>query len=243
MKQVPVLVFFIGSCLALPPRAFPQDHPADSVFLQQAVANLSQAYKKETAENLRLYNGTEYLRQGHGVKGFPFFQSADKLMGDVFYDGTLYRDVPMQYDLEEDNLVISDYSGNVFIRLVKEKVRYFIMDGHRFVLLPAAEGLSQPGFYEELYAGKIHAYVKRQKKMALSVNASDNDAAYLPVAGYFIEKQGIFYGISSERSALSVLNDKKELLKKYIRSNKLNFKKHPEIFIARLSDYYTQLKN
>ena len=243
MKQAPVVLFFIGFCGVLPLCACSQNLPADSVFLQQAVAAASRAYKKEIAENLHLYNGSEYLRQGHGVKGFPFFQSAELLKGDVFYDGNLYHDIGMQYDLEEDNLVISDYSGNVFIRLVKEKLPWFMIDGHRFVLLTEGTGLPLAGFYEQLHAGVVNAYVKRQKKMALSVNASDNDASYLMSNTWYIEKQGVFFVVTGERAVLSVLNDKKDLLKKYIRSARLSFKKDPDRFIARVTDYYTQIKN
>jgi len=243
MKLVPVLVFFIGYCLALPACALSQSSPADSAFLQQAIANISLTYKKETAENLHLYNGSEYMRHGHGVKGFPFFQSAGMLKGDVFYDGNLYHDISMQYDLEEDNLVINDYSGNVFIRLVKEKVQYFIIDGHTFVPLAAGGGLPLGGFYGLLQRGAVNAYVKKQKKMALSVNASDNDASYLTLNTYYIEKQAVYFVVTGERAVLSLLNDKKDVLKKYIRSAKLSFKKDPDQFIARVTGYYNQLKN
>jgi hypothetical protein len=241
MKQVPVLVFFIGSCLTLPLRALSQNTPADSAFLQQAIANISMAYKKETAENLHLYNGSEYLRQGHGVKGFPFFQSAGMLKGDVFYDGSLYHDVSMQYDLEEDNLVISDYSGNVFIRLVKEKVQYFIIDGHRFVHLGAGAGLPADGFYESLYNGKLNAYARRQKKTIQALNPADE--GYRLYNTWLVEKQGAFFTVAGEGSVLEILSDKKDLLKKYIRSDKLKFKKTPEIFLARVAGYYDQLNN
>jgi len=241
MKQVPVLVFFIGYCLALPAWALSQSSPADSAFLQQATANISLAYKKETAENLHLYNGSEYLRHGHGVKGFPYFQSAGMLKGDVFYDGNLYPDINMQYDLEEDNLVISDYSGNVFIRLVKEKVQYFIIDGHRFDHLRAAAGLPADGYYESLYNGKLNVYARQQKTTVQALNPADE--GYRLYNTWFVEKQGAFFSVEGEGPLLEILSDKKDLLKKYIRSNKLKFKKAPEMFLARVTGYYDQLNN
>ncbi len=243
MNLLAVFVLIPGACLVLLPRSGAQALPPDTAFSRQAMAAAEQLYKKEIAENLHLYNGTEYLPRGHGVKGFPFFQWPGLVSGSVFYDGNLYTAVGMQYDLEEDNLIINDYSGNYFIRLLKDKVGYFIISGHRFVHLLSGEGLPASGFYESLYNGKINAYARRQKKMALSVNASDNDASYLTVNAWFIEKGDKFFPVSGEHSMLAVLNDKKDLLKKYIRSTKLVFKKDPETFIARVSAYYTQLNN
>jgi len=241
MKQKYVFVLIPVYCL-LPFLSRAQTAPADSAFGRQVAALLVQSYKKQTAENLHLYNGSEYVLHGHGVKGFPFFQSATPLNGSVFYDGNLYEDTGLQYDLEEDNLVISDYSGNYPICLVKDKIGYFNIDGHRFVRLLSGEGLPSPGFYESLYSGKLNAWAKKLKK-PISLDASGSDASYHAYASYFIEKQGVFYPVDKERSVLAVLNDKKDVLKKFIRSNKLSYKKDPELFLTRVAEYYTQQKD
>lgn len=238
MKQLYVFVFFLLYGLALSLPVFPQTAPADSAFLQQAAANVSQVYQKEIAENLHLYNGSEYLRSGHGVKGFPFFGSAGMLKGDVFYDGCLYVGVRMQYDVVEDNLVISDYTGNVYIRLVRDKIRYFILDGHRFEYIKTVEGLSTTGFYESLYAGTASGYARRRKSIA---GAAANMASYVSYDSWLIEKGGVFFPVENERSVLAALSDKKDLLRKYIRMTRLDFKKDPAGFLAAVLTYYDQV--
>lgn len=240
MKQVYVFVLFLDGCLVAGLCSTAQSTAADSAFRSRAMAGLQQSYKKEIAENLRLYNGTQYLRQGHGVNGFPFFQWSSVQEGTVFYDGNCYEQVPMQYDLQEDNLVINDYTGNNFIRLIKNKVRYFIIAGHRFVLLDEGEGLPVPGFYEQLYGGAVNAWARRQKVTTQVLNAAGNDLRYTQYNSWFIEKQGVFYAVESEHAVLAVLGDKKDALKKYIRSAGLRFKKDPEGFLAKAIDYYTQ---
>lgn len=240
MKQLYVFVLFLAYSLVLSPAAFPQTAPADSLFLQQTVANISQAYQKATAENLHLYNGSEYLRGGHGVKGFPFFLSGEMLKGDVWYDGCLYAGVRMQYDVVEDNLVISDYTDNVYIRLVKDKIRYFIIDGHRFEHIKTGEGLPGAGFYENLYSGRLSAYARRRKSVS---GAATNMASYASYDSWLIEKDGVFFPVENERSAMAVLADKKDLLKKYIRSARLDFKKDPAGFLAGLLACYDRLNH
>ena len=174
------------------------------------------------------------------LNGFPFFQWSGAQEGAVFYDGNWYEQVPMQYDLQEDNLVINDYTGNNSIRLIKNKVRYFIIAGHRFVLLAEGEGLPAPGFYEQLYSGPVNAWVRRQKVTTQVLNAAGNDLRYTQYNSWFIEKQSVFYAVENEHAVLAVLADKKEALKKYIRSAGLRFKKDPEGFLAKVIDYYTQ---
>ena len=237
-----IFVLIPGCCLVFPLHSGAQTIPADTAFSRQALAALEQLYKKETAENLHLYNGTEYLPRGHGIKGFPFFSAPGLLNGSVLYDGNLYSDVAMQYDLEEDNLVINDYSGHLSLRLVKNKVRWFTLGGHRFVYLTEGRGLPVTGFYENLYSGKAGAWARRQKKV-LSLDASGSDASYRSYDDYFIERAGTWFVIDNERALLAALSDKKDLLKKFIRSNKLRFKKDPEAFVARTAEYYTELKD
>jgi hypothetical protein len=199
VKQGTICLLFLGCCLSVSLRSGAQTAPADTVFSRQALALLEQSYKKQAAENLRLYNGGEYLPHAHGVKGFPFLGSPDPLKGSVFYDGNLYEDVGMQYDLEEDNLVIRDYSGNYSICLVKQKIAYFIIDGHRFVYLQAGNGLPSAGFYESLYSGKTGGYARRQKKI-LSLDPTGSDASYHSYNEYFIEKGGVYIPVKNERA-------------------------------------------
>jgi len=54
--------------------------------------------------NLRLYTGPEYVRNGIKALGYPFFQSEDALDGSFVYDGASYDHIPLQYDLVTDEV-------------------------------------------------------------------------------------------------------------------------------------------
>jgi hypothetical protein len=227
----------MGACLS----ASSQTAPADSLFPQQVADYLITAWKKEVAENLHLYNGSEYLLRGHGMKGFPFFRSPDLLKGSVWYDGNLYTGVDLQYDLEEDNLVTRDYTNNVSIRLVKDKIAWFVIDGHRFIHLHQGEGLPVAGFYESLFSGRLNAYARRVKTN-VPMPGSDG-RMYQSYDTWYIEKQGVFYPVTGDRAVLDILADKKDVIKKYARANKLDFKKDPDTFLEKTVAYYTQLND
>ena len=53
----------------------------------------------------------------------------------------------------------------------------------------------------------------------------------------------VYYSVDGKNALLDVLKDKKDDLKKYIRTNKLNFKKNLESSLVLVTIYYSQLKH
>lgn len=230
--------------LLLSGKAFSQH--ADSVLYKQAADNLIALYKMQTGSAQHLYNGTEYAFLGHNINGTPYFESSEAQMGSVFYDGYLYENIPMYYDMISHVLVIKDYSNNYPVMLVQSKIKYFVLAGHRFINT-GGENISAAGtasqFYDELYHGNILLLAKREKQLLLSSNAESNDSKYQQYNYYYVYKNETLYGISNERTLVTVLKDKKELVKKYIRANRLNFKKDFETAAENTIRYYDQLRN
>ena len=113
----------------------------DSAFYVQSLYNASTAYKKQVQENLHIFNGIEYLRANHGVKGTAFFETDSLLPGAVFYDGRLYENTPMHYDIVSDNVVVDNFTHSNELMLVPEKVGYFFILQHLFVRITADSSL------------------------------------------------------------------------------------------------------
>jgi hypothetical protein len=85
----------------------------DSLIDIQTKNNVVALFDNTVKGNTGLYNGSEYLYGGHNVKG------------SVLYDGTVYNDVPMRFDLITNELIILDYTKNFPIKLITPKVDYF----------------------------------------------------------------------------------------------------------------------
>ncbi|MES1221553.1 MAG: hypothetical protein ABUT20_38995, partial [Bacteroidota bacterium] len=93
-----------------------------------------------------------------------------------------------------------------------------------------------------LVDGKISVYARREKQLKVSSSA-DEDAKYLEYNFYFIRKNDRFYKVDDKSSLLNLLIDKKDQLKKFIKANKLNFRKRLEEAIVKTTNYYIQLIN
>ena len=241
MKSVhTVLLLLLASGLVA------QQPSTDSALYVRSVNNVLQLYKKEVKENLHIFNGIEYLRTSHGVKGTPFFEADSLLPGGVFYDGRLYEDVPLHYDMVTDNVVISNYARNNEIVLVPEKLNYFYAAQHLFVRITADSSLPsfiQTGFYEKLYDGKMMVLVRRQKVPRQAGIASDTELRYNEYNYYFVFMNNTFYRADDKNDFLSLAGDKKEEIRKFIKTNKLKFNKKREAAMISIAEYYSQLKN
>jgi hypothetical protein len=183
-------------------------------------------YFKSLGPELSLYNGIFYRGYNRypNDEGQPYFGTDELAEGSVFYDGTLYENVEMLYDLLEDKLIIDHKYGAVRLELITKKIRYFTLNKHRFVYLTAETKSSPPsGLYELLYNGNYKVYARWKKKKISVANAHDLQTRYEEHYQFYIYKDEVFIPVKSKSSVLNVLIDKKPALQKFIRKQKLKF--------------------
>lgn len=189
----------------------------------------------------RLYNGHQYIRNGAYAIGFPFFDADSLQPGSLVYDGIDYRNMVLQYDLVLDQLIIPDYTHDGLISLIPEKVTRFSIGSHTFgYFIKSDAGPPQTGFYEVLYAGsKISLLARRQKRLIFPPdNTTPN--RYDAIDQYFLRIENRFQRVTGKSTLLAALPDKTEQVKKYIRKNRIRFKKKLEKDLLQTIAYYQQ---
>lgn len=232
--------------LAFSQICFSQESINDSTNKNSAADNLVADYKNALKENLRLYNGKEYQFSGHNANGFPFFQSVNVLNGSVLYDDNLYTNIPLYYDLVNEAVVTKDYTNNFPVQLISGKIKYFIIDGHKFVNAAVDDNFpvtSVKGFYEELYNGKAIAFAKKQKTIRQRASSEGTETSYKEYDSYFVYFNNQVYKVNNEKSLLDVFNDKRADLKKFISTNNINFRKNFENALVSVTRYFDQISN
>lgn len=217
----------------------------DTAFYKQSVANARSAYQADMRETLHIYNGAAYLRAGHGFKGSPFFESDSLLPGAVFYDGRLYDNLLLHYDMVTDRVIINNYQQQNELQLVPEKLTYFLIAQHVFVRVTADSSMPSfitTGFYERLNDGRMAVFARRQKIPRLAANAVDNEGRYEVYNNYFVLLNDVFYQADDKTDFLSVMGNEKEAIARYIKENRISFKKKREAAMVQVAAYYDQLK-
>jgi hypothetical protein len=243
------IICFLGAIA--PCKSFGQAAQGDTATSQHALDNVTANFYLTIGQQSRLYSGHEYLPYERTIKGTALYplDAQTWAVGDVTYDGAVYKNIPLMYDIYKDVLVSLLYNHFSMYTLLTERVSDFSFSGHRFVRLNAAglvndkSGIST-GFYDQLYGGKSEVLAKRSKTIQNSTNQTlALETYFIETNDYYVRKGGTYYKVSGQGSFLDVFKDKKQALQKYMKDNSFKFRTDPEAAMARLAAYYDQLSN
>ena len=215
----------------------------DSAFYSNAIKNVKANYFATIKEKAHLYNGIEYDYFGREAKGSPFLIDTMH-SGSVFYDGILYEDVLLRYDMVNDLLLLKYLRDNNTLQLVKSKVDYFSIQQHTFINVAEDDQNKNEGsgFYELLYKHKtMLVLAKRIKKLLQTTNPEDKGGKFVQYDQYFIYRDDKFLPVNAANELVDIFKDKAGEIKKFIKTHQLNFKKQKEEAILSTTAFYNTL--
>ncbi len=205
--------------------------------------NTKDYFLNEIKEDAHLYTGTEYINYPINIKGIPFFETDQMQSSAIFYDGTLYENISILYDIVRQQIVITRYRSNERINLITEKIKYFVLDGHRFENILSIEGKDENvinTIYEIMTDGKTNVLIKRIKQIKNGLKAED-PTFFKEEDELYIKKEKNLYPVTNKNSVVEALSDKRDLIKIFIRKNKFRFKKNIEKELIITANYYSTL--
>jgi hypothetical protein len=208
-----------------------------------APSPLYSAYMASIGAGANLYNGTEYTASYTQVKGSPFWNEAGFETGIISYNGVVYKDISIAYDLVTNEVIIKS-PQQLTIKLDASRVDFFLVSNHLFVRAKpdeASKNMLPEDFYELLYNGNVKVLAKRKKQVERSFNAEDPNRIALYTA-YFIYKDSMYHQVTNKNSLLNLLRDKSEEINEYWKQHNLNYKTDAEKAIVETVTYYTKLK-
>ena len=147
----------------------------------------------------------------------------------------------MLFDIRDEELVIYNYNTNFKMKLVKDKINHFTLNGHTFRKYDKDTIAGVPfasGFYDVLHQGSVNLIVKRIKMITESATQNGLTGEYLSNTKFFIQKNGRYYPVKNKRSVLKVLAVNKSLLQRQLRADKIKYRKNREEAIHKLVQYY-----
>ncbi len=234
----------VFSCMLLliTVNSFAQQHVVDSGRYQTAVNNTINHFKQTLGVQSGLYNGQEYISFSRLRQSNVFFHDAQTWdNGIVNYDGMIYTNVPMMYDLYKNVVVVQLYNMASSYTLITEKITDFTLQNHHFVYRFSdslnTNGL-QSGLYDQLYGGKTEVLVKREKILIVS---SGQQNTFPEEDQIFIKVGNMYYPAGSQHKVLSILKAKRKDLRKYINDSNVIFKDNQEPATVRVAVYYDKL--
>ncbi len=188
-----------------------------------------------------LYIGREWMNLFYMVEGDQFLFSNKFLTGSVTIQGRSYRDISIKYDVFKDEILIPNKNGGV-LQLNKEMVDSFkILFQNRSYLFTKIMEEPISGYVNVLYKGRCAVYVKYIKKIKKLAVEGTFDEFYL-VSRIYFEEDNVFYPISGKRDLLNVIKDEKDLIRSFIKKNRLKISKGKPESLIPVARYFDSLK-
>ena len=224
---------------------FSQQVQEDSIALENAKHYLTKLHNSYIEKESGLYNGRQYVVYAHTIsEGTPFLMASSEMdNGNIAYDGVLYENVPLRYDILKDMIVTRVPSTNYLVQLNNEKIKSFSILNHQYIKLEKdnAENAPKAGFYEILYNGKTIAYKKQTKTLGEDLSGSKVRLFIIDATSYYLKKDNKYFIINNKKALLGAFRDQKKAIQSFLKKNKLNFREDKDGVFAKTAAYYDQL--
>lgn len=177
-------------------------------------------------------------------KGNRFCGTGNWKKGEVFLGGKLYKDVLINYDVVENELILFDdkRTDKKYVKLNKELIsRFQYLENNELktfvkTKLPNTKG---EDFYEEVFKGSVTFYIKHKKSVNKEIGTIYMGKLYENNTFYLVDKNEAY--TFHNRKKLTQLLGNSKLLKKYIRQHNLSINKNNPSDIVFLLNYNEEL--
>lgn len=236
-NSVIIAIFCVTTFLHASAQQSNQDY-----FRKQAVQNLIGLYYQSLDAEAELYNAPVYERHIPSfTSGHPFFVSDSFSVGTIGYNGLVYENVSILYDIVRDELITRSPNGFAIVP-IKPRVDSFSFLGRQFIKLRNdTSDLATLSYYERLSNGNAQLLAKRIKTVQTSSGTTSVEKRVDVQDRYYIYRAGVFETIKNRNGLLDALKDNRNALQQFIKQNKLRFKQSFEEDAVKLVAYYNQL--
>ena len=169
-------------------------------------------------ENSDLHYGEVY-QEKHRVKSkkTKFFPEPDFVLGSVVFNGQPYFDIPLKYNIYDDELLMltDKQFGGTILQLHKKQVNSFKIGNHFFIKIHNTEIAN--GFYEVALESPIFSLLKKHRK-SLRQLLGENLVFYEfedEEKDYFLRYQNTYHSIEKISDLISIFSKYETELKSF----------------------------
>jgi hypothetical protein len=211
---------------------------------------INKVYYKTIATPKDIINGKEVLPYSFRSQTTPFFFSREKLNASLNANSRKYKNIKLQYDTFQDELIYTDTSRIVNsefprIALNKDIIESFTLyiNGNiynfKHIRFPGSHDKRlQDGFYEVVYEGSLLFIIKHRS--SLYNKEGLNEYKYSPERFILIGDKS--YKITNKKNLLLIFKDHAQEIKDYLHKSRIKVKKATKEEIVAIINYYDTLK-
>ena len=188
---------------------------------------INDLFVKQIGAAAEIFSGPDYVPQNYRKTGSVFYASDSLAVGWIVYDGLLYKNVGLQWDILQNYVLIQGKNGYSRIILRNNMVDSFQLSGHTIIRMEADKesNLHNTDFYDAVYRGKIQVWARR--KVTTNYGNSESRVVYAmrPQHKFYIKKENLFYQVTNRREVLNVFSNKQSEINKAVNSENLSWRR------------------
>jgi hypothetical protein len=197
----------------------------------------------DSIEKQILYNGRAWRNLYYSIHGDQFLFSEEFLPGTVTINNRLYNGLMLKYDICNDEIMTINKLG-IIIQLNKEMINMFTLNSgvktFLFQRLDTTSTAPFSGYVNVLYDGNVSLLVRYRKEI-LQNSGDEVYYKFNQLQKIYLLKDRIFYPVSNKKDLLNNMTDKRQLVRNYMKSNRIKIsKKDPSSFVP-VVKYYNSL--
>ena len=233
LKYCTCLCFLVASWLHV---------SAQDESLQQLADSYAAEYLAYVSKHAVIFSGVEQQSLPYVTRNHSYFNKQTFQSGRLSYNGVIYPEVLLRWDLYKDELIIFSPVISSLI-LKKENVDYIEIYGYHIFPLDtdSLPGCPAAGYYSLLHSG--NCMVIERKNATLQWNDEDGLRNYYFTfsSTFYLRKDGVYHKIKNKNSLLKHMATHRKDLNRLIRSYGLRFKTNAETIIVGVVKEYEKL--
>ncbi len=136
---------------------------------QAQVPDELETFQQASGNHAVLFRGKQATKISFPANGNPYWEQPDFQLGDIVFEGNLYRDVFLNIDAREQRALVTKVLGLMSVALPPSLTPSLTIGNRRFVGIGPGEALAE-GFYEVFGSGEEQVYKHVEKVLNESIN-------------------------------------------------------------------------
>lgn len=191
-----------------------------------------------------IYSSKSPVLYGGYIKNHPYFIEDKFVEGMLCFDGVVYPKTLMKLDLYKNELIVLSPLNRQLLVLSGELVDFAVLHGYHIIYHSkerARNSSLDEGYYLLLHDGELTVLEKQGYLLKEEVGNEVELSFSKKNIKYFILKDSVCCIVKNKKSALSTFISHKKELNRYIKQEKLSFRKDAEKAIVAVVKHYEHL--
>lgn len=220
---------------------------SNPAFAQDEIAGLKKYSESKYGTSDLLVNGWKYFPDHFNADGNPYFDNMDWETGSIETTLGNFDDLLLRFNIQMDELILQEILQNgqtAFVMFNPDFLKSFSFGGHHFVNADVYyKHVGLDGYVEVIYSGKLKYLAKHRKMFVANYTASNPQGS---ISGqntnYYLLIGGQTQKISSKRNLLKIFPAHKKEINRFLKKEKIRFKKAENNDLTKLMAYLDNLK-